>query len=91
MTVFPGLMKIPYLPVIVVASALSLASANAMPDFGREAGKYIRKDEPAPKGVKTFKPVKTEDSELKLSCGFPFRPTRPLALAFPFRPTQPLV
>jgi hypothetical protein len=83
-TVFPGLMKTPYLPIIVVASALSLATANAMPDLGRETGKFIRKDEPSPKGVRSFEPAKAKDAQPKLSCGFPFRP--PVALAFPFRP-----
>jgi hypothetical protein len=52
-------MRIPYLPVIVVASALSLASANAMPGLGRETGRFIRADEPTPKGVQTFEPAKS--------------------------------
>jgi hypothetical protein len=55
-------MKIPYLPIIVVASALSLASANAMPDLGRETGKFIRNDEQTPKNVRTFEPAKSNSS-----------------------------
>jgi hypothetical protein len=62
-TVFPGLMKIPYLPTIVVAIALSLASANAMPDLGRETGKFIRKDQSVPKDVKTFEPARANASK----------------------------
>jgi hypothetical protein len=55
-------MKIPYLPIIVVANALSLASANAMPDLGRETGKFIRNDEQTPKNVRTFEPAKSNSS-----------------------------
>jgi hypothetical protein len=62
-TVFPGLMKIPYLPTIVVAIALSLVSANAMPDLGRETGKFIRKDQSVPKDVKTFEPARANASK----------------------------
>jgi hypothetical protein len=66
-------MKIPYLPTIVMASALSLASANAMPDLGRETGKFIQNEEPAPKGVRTFEPAKVENSQSSLSILLPWR------------------
>ena len=82
-------MKIPYLPIIVVASALSLASANAMPDLGRETGKFIRNDRPAPKDVRTFEPAKSKDSKADLSFALPFRPS--LAFALPFRPKNAIV
>jgi hypothetical protein len=65
-------MKIPYLPIIVVASALSLASADAMPDLGRETGKFIRNEESAPKNVRTFKPAKV-DNRPSLSVLLPWR------------------
>lgn len=77
-------MKTLRLTIVVLASALTLGTATAMPDLGRETGKFIRKDEPSPKGVRSFEPAKVKDAQPKLSCGFPFRP--PLALAFPFRP-----
>jgi hypothetical protein len=86
-------MKIPYLPVIVVASALSLASANAMPDLGRETGRFIGSDEPAPKGVRTFEPTKSsssktdsESSKAYLSFALPLRPSY-LSFALPLRPS----
>ena len=88
-TVFRGLMKIPYLPIIVVASALSLASADAMPDLGRETGKFIRKDESVPKNVKTFEPAKANASKADLAVLVPFRPgasKTDLAVLVPFRP-----
>ena len=72
MTVLAGLMKTPYLPIIVVVSALSLASANAMPDLGREAGKFIQNEEPAPNGVRTFEPVKAENPQSDLSILLPW-------------------
>ncbi len=72
-------MKTPYLPIIVVASALSIASANAMPDLGRETGKFIRNEEPAPKDVRTFEPARSKDSKANFSWGLPFRPTTGLA------------
>jgi hypothetical protein len=56
-------MKIPYLPIIVAAIALSLASANAMPDLGRETGKFIRKEQSVPKDVKTFEPARANASK----------------------------
>jgi hypothetical protein len=98
-TVFRGLMKIPYLPIIVVASAMSLASANAMPDLGRETGKFIRKDESVPKDVRTFEPAKIKDSKADLSFALPFRPSVSFALplrpsvsfALPFRPSTSIV
>jgi hypothetical protein len=65
-------MKIPYLPIVVVASALSLACANAMPDLGRETGKFIRKDESVPKGVRTFEPAKVEKPRSSLSILLPW-------------------
>jgi predicted small secreted protein len=88
-TVFAGLMKTLSLPIIVVASALSLASANAMPDLGRETGKFIRNDEPAPKDVRSFpgneskdstsgvgfwKPIWSPTSGPRLTLGIPLRP-----------------
>ena len=88
-------MKISYLPVIVVASALSLASANAMPDLGRETGKFIRKDQSVPKDVKTFEPAKANaskgenTSKADLAVLVPFRPSASktdLAVLVPFRP-----
>jgi hypothetical protein len=69
-------MKIPYLPIIVVTGALSLATANAMPDFGRETGKFIQKDEPAPKDVRTFEPARSKQEGVKVSFAFPFRPSK---------------
>jgi hypothetical protein len=77
-------MKKFHLTVIVVAGALSLASANAMPDLGRETGKFLRKQPSAPHGVKTFVPTKSTNSKPDLSCGFPFHP--PLAVALPLHP-----
>ena len=56
-------MKIPYLPIVVMASALSLASANAMPDLGRETGKFIRKDASVPKDVRSFAPAESAGSK----------------------------
>jgi predicted small secreted protein len=65
-------MKTPYLPILVVAAALSLASANAMPDLGRETGKFIQNDEPAPKGVRTFEPAKLDNSQASLDILLPW-------------------
>jgi predicted small secreted protein len=65
-------MKVPYLPIIVVASALSLASANAMPGLGRETGKFIQNEEPAPKGVRTFEPAKVENPQSSLRILLPW-------------------
>jgi hypothetical protein len=82
-------MKTLSLPIIFVASALSLASANAMPDLGRETGKFIRPDEPTPEGVRNFleiekkdsgsglgslKPIWTPTHGARLSMGVPLRP-----------------
>ena len=68
-------MKIPYLPIVVMASAMSLASANAMPDLGRETGKFIRKDESVPKDVKTFEPAKANAaSKADLAVLVPLQP-----------------
>jgi hypothetical protein len=85
-TVFGGLMKIPYLPIVVMAGALSLASANAMPDLGRETGRFIGSDEPAPKGVRTFEPAKSsssktdsKSSKATLSFALPLRPSTRIA------------
>lgn len=78
-------MKTFRLTILILVSALSLGTANAMPDLGREAGKFIQKDEPSPKGVRNFEPAKAQDAQPKLSCGFPFCPP-PIALAFPVRP-----
>ena len=74
MTVFAGFMKTFRLTIVVVASALSMATANAMPDLGRETGKFIRKDEPVPNDVRTFQPAKPTDSRTDLSFALPFRP-----------------
>jgi predicted small secreted protein len=68
-------MKIPYLPTIVVASALSLASANAMPGLGRETGKFSRSDEPTPKNVRTFEPTKTGKPQASLNFLAPWKQT----------------
>jgi len=83
-------MKISYLPIIVVAGALSLASANAMPDLGRETGKFIRTDEPTPKDVRTFEPAKAENSHGSLSFLAPWRPPSALAFLAPWRPPSAL-
>ena len=83
-------MKIPYLPTIVIASAMSLASANAMPDLGRETGKFIRQDESVPKDVKTFEPAKANASKADFAVLVPFRPSASkadLAVLVPFRPS----
>jgi hypothetical protein len=82
-------MKISNLPIIVVASALSLASANAMPDLGRETGKFIRNDQSVPKDVRTFEPAKSKDSKADLSFALPFRPG--LSFALPLRPKSAIV
>jgi hypothetical protein len=84
-------MKISYLPIIVVAGALSLASANAMPDLGRETGKFIRKDESVPKDVKTFEPARANASraDFDFAVLVPFRPgasKTDLAVLVPLRP-----
>jgi hypothetical protein len=83
-------MKIPYLPITVMASALSLASADAMPDLGRETGKFIRQDQPTPKEVRTFEPAKLPVSkgnvDTKVSMGVPLRPNGFLAMGVPLRP-----
>ena len=85
-------MKIPYLPIIVVASALSLVSANAMPDLGRETGKFIRQDQPTPKEVRTFEPAKLPVSkgnvDTKVSMGVPLRPNGFLAMGVPICPNS---
>jgi hypothetical protein len=88
-TVFGGLMKIPYLPIVVMAGALSLASANAMPDLGRETGKFIRKDESVPKDVKTFEPARTNASKADLAILVPINPNpskADLAILVPINP-----
>jgi predicted small secreted protein len=64
-------MKTFRLTLVVVASALSLASANAMPGLGRETGRFIRNDGPAPKGVRTFEPAESKDSKTGLENGQP--------------------
>jgi hypothetical protein len=82
-------MKISYLPIIAVASALSLASANAMPDLGRETGKFIRKNESVPNDVKTFEPARQNASKGDFAVLVPFRPDASqtdLALLVPFHP-----
>jgi hypothetical protein len=84
-TVLAGLMKTFPLTIVAVATALSLATANAMPDLGRETGKFIRDDAPAPKDVRTFEPAKEKDATRSASFALPFRP-RTVAFALPFRP-----
>jgi len=78
-------MKTFRLTIVVVASALSLASANAMPDLGRETGKFIRQEQATPKNVITFEPAKAKDSKAGLAVLVPFRPPH-LAVLVPFRP-----
>jgi hypothetical protein len=82
-----------HLTAIVVASALSLTIANAMPDLGRETGKLIQQEQPAPKGVRTFEPARlpvTKGSDnTKVSMGVPLRPTNGiLAMGVPLHPTN---
>ena len=75
-------MKTFRLTVLVVVSALSLATANAMPDLGRETGRFIRNEEQTPKDVRTFEPAKSvqpaksKDSQGHFSFIPPLRPTR---------------
>jgi len=69
-------MKTLRLTIVVLVSALTLGTANAMPDLGRETGKFIGNDEPAPKDVRTFEPVKPKGSEANLSFALPFRPAK---------------
>jgi hypothetical protein len=98
-TVFPDFMKIPYLPIIVAAGALSLVSANAMPDLGRETGKFVRKDQSVPKDVKTFEPTRANASKAEnaskddLAILVPLRHPGPskdgLALLVPLRHPSP--
>ena len=81
-------MKTLFLPIIVVASALSIASADAMPDLGRETGKFIRNEEQTPKGVKTFEPAKAANSQADLAILLPWRSgkTQPnLSVLLPWR------
>jgi hypothetical protein len=78
-------MKTLHLSVVIVASALSLATANAMPDLGRETGRFIRQEQPTPKNVRTFEPAKAKDSKTDLAVLVPFRPPH-LAVLVPFRP-----
>jgi hypothetical protein len=102
MTVLARLMKTLRLSVVIVASALSLASANAMPDLGRETGKFIRPDEPTPEGVRNFQAIEKKDSGsglgslkpiwtpthgARLSMGVPLRPPgAKLSMGVPLRP-----
>jgi hypothetical protein len=80
-------MKIPYLPIVVVACALSFASANAMPDLGRETGRFIRNEHQTPKDVRTFEPAKPKESKGDFSF---IPPTHPNNVSFvpPLRPTM---
>jgi hypothetical protein len=102
MTVLARLMKTLRLSVVIVASALSLATANAMPDLGRETGKFIRPDEPTPEGVRNFQAIEKKDSGsgfgslkpiwtpthgARLSMGVPLRPPGvKLSMGVPLRP-----
>ena len=89
-TVLAGLMKTLSLPMIVVVSTLSLASANAMPDLGRETGRFIRNNEPVPKGVRTFEPAKAQNSQASLSFLGPWRPPVNPSFLAPWRPQADL-
>lgn len=105
MTVLAALMKTFRLTIVVAAGALSLATAYAMPDLGRETGKFIRKNEPTPTGVRTFPTIQsnaseTEFSSLKpiwlpmhgarVSMGVPLRPPVQLSMGVPLRPPAQL-
>jgi hypothetical protein len=84
-------MKTFHLTIVVVVSALLLATANAMPDLGRETGKFIRQDQPVPKGVRMFEPAKLPvaqgSADKKVSMGVPLRPGSGfLAMGVPLRP-----
>jgi hypothetical protein len=84
-------MKISYLPIIVVAIALSFASVNAMPDLGRETGKFIQNEEPAPKGVRTFEPAKLENPQASQDVLLPWRSAitgQRLSVLLPWRSGQ---
>lgn len=74
MTVLAAFMKTFRLTIVVVAGALSLATANAMPDLGRETGRFIRNDDKTPKDVRTFEPTKSQESKGDLSFVPPLRP-----------------
>jgi hypothetical protein len=83
-----ALMKISYLPIIVGTIVLSLASANAMPDLGRETGKFIRNDDRTPKNVRTFEPAKSKDSKGDFSFIPPDRPQGDICFIPPDHPAQ---
>jgi predicted small secreted protein len=78
-------MKTLYLPIVVVASALSLASANAMPGLGRETGKFIRSDEPTPKDVRTFEPAKTGKPQANPNFLAPWKSQTDLSFLAPWK------
>src|ERR1700722_2600966 len=89
MTVLARLMKTLRLSVVIVASALSLASANAMPDLGRETGKFFRNEQSAPKGARTFEPAEVKDSNTGLESILPasvIEHSPWLAITMPVRP-----
>ena len=101
MTVLAALMKTFRLTIVVVASALSLGTANAMPNLGRETGKFIRNDESTPTGVRTFPTIQSNASETqfqalkpiwlpthvaRVSMGVPLRPPVQLSMGVPLRP-----
>jgi hypothetical protein len=102
MTVLARLMKTLRLSVVIVASVLSLATANAMPNLGRETGKFTRPDQPTPKGVRNFQAIEKKDSGsglgflkpiwsptpgASLTMGVPLRPPGvSLAMGVPLRP-----
>ena len=79
-------MKTFRLTIVVVASALSLASANAMPDLGRETGKFIRNAEQGPKDVRTFVPSKADNPQPNLSILLPWhsKSQRNLSILLPW-------
>ena len=89
MTLLARLMQTLRLSIVIVASALSLATANAMPDLGRETGRFIRPDQPTPTGVRNFQAIEKKDSGSGLGSLKPIwtpTPGASLAMGVPLRP-----
>jgi hypothetical protein len=89
MTVLARLMQTLRLSVVIVASALSLATASAMPDLGRETGKFFRNEQSAPKGARTFEPAELKDSNTGPESNLPasvIEHSPWLAITMPVRP-----
>jgi len=84
MAVFAGLMKKIYLTIVVSVAVLAFGNANAVPDLGRATGKCIRKEDS--KGVRTFQPAKSGDSNIHLSFIPPTNPESELAFIPPTNP-----